>query len=165
MGWSWVQKAAVLSIALLLSPVMFLLLDFGMIFHGIGIPLPTWLSFSSIGIDVYSFYRLQAFLESALNALPQSVVQSRLYIEGNDPGGIHVYIDTTLFLFSIIGSFSSILKSVAVIIIEPCQNSCSSVAYCRKLVQFEPVKEYDVFAQSQTFSQTRRSTNIGNAQT
>ena len=72
-GWSWMQKAAVLSLALLLSPAMFVLLELGMIFHGIGIPLPTWLSFSSIGIDVYSFYRLQAYFESALNALPQSV--------------------------------------------------------------------------------------------
>lgn len=149
-GWSWVQKTAVLSVALVFSPVMFLLLEIGMIFHGIGIPLPTWLSFSSVAIDVYSFYRLQAFLESALNALPQSVIQTRLYIEGNDPGGIHVYIDTTLFLLSIIGSFSSILKSVAVIVLEPYQNNCSFMAYCSRLVKFEPVKEYDVLAQSQT---------------
>jgi len=164
-GWSWVQKAAVLSVAVVFSPVMFLLMEIGMIFHGIGIPLPIWLSFSSIAIDVYSFYRLHAFLESALNALPQSVIQTRLYIEGNDPGGIHVYIDTTLFLFSVIGSFSSILNSVAVIILEPHQNNCSFMTYCSRLVKFEPVKEYNVFAQSQIGGQTITSTNDGNAQT
>lgn len=93
------QKAAILPVAVVFSPVTFLLLEIGMNFHGTGNPLPIWLRFSSIAIDVYSFYRLLALLESALNALPQSVIKTRLYIEANNPGGIHVYIDTTLFLF------------------------------------------------------------------
>ncbi len=166
-GWSWVQKAAILPVAVVFSPVTFLLLEIGMNFHGIGIPLPIWLRFSSIAIDVYSFYRLLALLESALNALPQSVIQTRLYIEGNNPGGIHVYIDTTLFLFSVIRSFSSILKSVAVIILEPDQNNCSFVAYCSRLAKLEPVKEYAMFAQGQRGEQTiaMTSTHVGNTQT
>lgn len=36
-GWSWVQKAAILPVAVVFSPVTFLLLETGMNFHGIGI--------------------------------------------------------------------------------------------------------------------------------
>ena len=124
---------------------MFVLLEVGMVFHGLGVAVPPWADFASVDVDVFSFYRLQSLLESVLNAFLQSIIQSRLYIEGNNPSGIHVYIDTTLFLFSVMGSFASMLKSFAVAMIEPYHNSCSFSTYCARLVKFQHVKEYDMF--------------------
>ena len=72
-----------------------------MILQGVGVPLPACLKL--FNVDLYTCYRLQSFAESFLSALPQSVLQSKLYMMGNDPRGVHVYINTTLFLYSIVG--------------------------------------------------------------
>lgn len=61
---------------------------------------------------------MQSVAEAFLSALPQSVVQSKLYLMGNDPNGIHVYIDTSLFLVSTVASLFSVLNAVALIAIE-----------------------------------------------
>ena len=70
---------------------------------------------------------------------------------GNDPNGVHVYINTNLFLVSMIASLFSILKTVALVAIELHQYGCSLMGYttqyylfwvtlrgyCMKLVKFE----------------------------
>ena len=132
---SLVRRAAVLLIGLLLAPLLFVGLEFALIFHGIGVPLPTW--WGCLGVDLVAFYRTQSLAEAFLSALPQAIVQSKLYLMGNDPNGIHVYVDTNLYLVSMIGSVFSILKSVALIAIEVHQYKCSLLGYCLKLVKFK----------------------------
>ena len=130
-----VSRAAALLTGLLLAPLLFLGLELTMMVHGIGVPLPAW--WACLGIDLVTFYRMQSVAEAFLSALPQAIVQSKLYLMGNDPNGVGVYIDTNLFLVSMIGSFFSILKSVGLIAIEVHQYKCSLLAYCLKLVKFE----------------------------
>ena len=134
-GASLVRRAAALFIGLVLAPVLFLGLEVAMILHGIGVPFPAWWTF--LNADLVAFYRTQSLAEAFLSALPQAVVQSKLYIMGNDPNGVHVYIDTNLFLVSMVGSLFSILKSVTLIAIEIHQYDCSLACYCLKLVKFE----------------------------
>ena len=62
-----------------------------LILHGVGVSLPVW--WGSLGVDWGTYCRMQSVAEAFLNALPQSVVQTKLYL-GNDPNGVHVYIDT-----------------------------------------------------------------------
>ena len=128
-------------IGLLLSPILFIGLELALLLHGIGVPLPAW--WSLLGVDLPSFYRTQSIAESFLNALPQSVVQSKLYLKGNDPNGVGLYIDTTLFVVSMIGSLFSVLKTVLLIMVEWPQSSCSFFAYCVKLIKFEAFEEYN----------------------
>ena len=64
-------------------------------------------------------------------------MQTKLYTVGNDPNGIHAYINTTLFLYSVTGSAISVLKTVVLMIIERHQFQCSLVSYLTKLVVFE----------------------------
>ncbi|DBA75623.1 TPA: hypothetical protein ACH3X2_009061 [Trebouxia sp. C0005] len=115
---------------LVLSPILFLALDIGLVFEGIGLPLPE--AVKSFGIDIFSLYRAQSIAESLFNALPQAVVQSKLYLEGNSPNGIRVYIDTTLFWYSVVGSLLSLLKTVAVTLIEVQQSQCGVGVYIRR---------------------------------
>ena len=120
---------------LLLAPVLFCGLHLVLIFHGIGVPLPAW--WGPLGVDLGSFYRTQSLAEAFLSALPQSIVQTKLYLMGNDPNGVHVYIDTSLFLVSMTGLLSSVLKTVALIVIELHQYGISLVVYGLALVQFD----------------------------
>ena len=113
---SRVGRVSACLLGLLLSPFLLLGLEIAIVFHGVGIPLPAW--FDALDVDMHTFYHLQSFAESFLNALPQSVLQSKLYLVGNDPNGVYVYIDTTLFLYSVIGSLLSVLKSVIVFRLE-----------------------------------------------
>ena len=122
-------------IGLLLAPTLFLGLQLVLIIHGIGVPLPTW--WGSLGVDLMTFYRMESIAEAMFNALPQSVVQSKLYLMGNDPSGVLIYINTNLFLFSIFGSLFSMYKTVALVVLELHQCSCSALGYCTRLVNFE----------------------------
>lgn len=127
---------------LLLAPILFFGLELALVLHGIGIPLPAW--YGCLGVDLVTFYRMQSVGEAFLSALPQSIVQSKLYVMGNDPNGIHVYIDTNLYLISMVGSLFSILKTVALIAIELHQYGCSLSGYFFKLIQFQTFSEYRV---------------------
>ena len=145
------RRAAALFMGLSLAPIMFVTLEFLLIFHGIGVPLPLW--WGSLGIDLATFYRTQAVLEAFTNALPQSVVQTLLYLMGNDPNGTRIYINTRLFLVSMIGSLFSVLTTVVFVTIELYQYGRSLTmsgyttrphlflgifaGYCLKLLRFE----------------------------
>ena len=128
-------RAAAPVAGLLLAPILLVGLEVALIFHGIGVPFPAW--WGSFSVDLVTFYRMQSVAEAFLSALPQSIVQSKLYLMGNDPNGIHVYIDTNLFLLSMIGSLVSVLKTVALIAIELDQYGCNLLGYGVKLVHFE----------------------------
>lgn len=91
---------------------------------------------------------IQAFAESFLNALPQSVLESKLYLMGNDPHGVHVDIDTTLFLLSMVGSVVSMLKTIAVFCIEQHAYSCGAKRYLFQLLKLEPLDNFTQFVQS-----------------
>ena len=127
-GMRW---AAATLMGLLLAPVLFVGLEFLLIFHGIGVPLPAW--WGALGIDLVAFYRMQSVAEAFSNALPQAIVQTKLYLKGNDPNGTHVYIDTSLFLVSMIGSLFSILKTVAFMTIELYQYGYTLLGYSTKV--------------------------------
>lgn len=147
------QRALAVLVGLVVSPVFFVLFEFALIFHGLGLPLPVW--FESFGIDSFAFYRLQSFTETFLNATPQSVIQSKLYLMGNDPNGIHVYINTRLFLFSMTGSLLSVLKSAAVLATEPHHYRHSLKEYCHKLLRFESITVHSGFASASSASTTQ----------
>lgn len=70
-----------------LSPVVVLVLECELILHGIGVPVPKRLQFAHV--DMYSMHCLHTYAESFLNAFPQAVLQSKLYLMGNDPVLIH----------------------------------------------------------------------------
>ena len=133
------RHAAAAVIGLLLAPVLFFGLELALVFHGIGVPLPAW--YGCLGVDLVTFYRTQSITEAFLSALPQSIAQSKLYLMGNDPNGIHVYISTNLYLFSMVGSLSSILKTVALILIELHLFGCNLLAYGLKLIQFRTLHQ------------------------
>ena len=95
---AWVHTMLASLKGVLLSPVLFFALDIGLVCDGLGIPLPKALK--KLDVNMFALYRAQSLAESLFNALPQSILQSKLYLMGNDPNGTHVYIDTTLFLFS-----------------------------------------------------------------
>lgn len=137
---SQLQTILVCVVGVLLSPVMLLVLEIGLILHGLGVPVPQWLR--SADVSVYSVQRLQTYSESCLNALPQTILQSRLYLLGNDPNGTHVYIDTMLFLVSASASMASVLKTVAVFRVERHMYGCSFVEYCTKLFAFQSLEQY-----------------------
>ena len=134
-GASLMRRAAALLTGLLLAPILLFGIELVMILHGVGVPLPACWGY--LGIDLVAFYRTQSVAEAFLSALPQAAVQSKLYLMGNDPNGIHVYIDTNLYLVSMVGSLFSIFKSVALVAIEVHQYGCSLLGYCLKLVNFD----------------------------
>ena len=101
-------------------------------------------------------YHLKSFAESFLNALPQAIIQSKLYVMGNDPRGVHVYINTTLFLYSVVGSLSSVLKSIALFIVELHEYNCTVVTYSSKLLKFESFDEYHSFVQNDGVAHTNQ---------
>ena len=107
-GGTLMRRTAAPVIGLMLAPMLLFGIEVVLVFHGIGVPLPA--CWGSLGVDLVTFYRMESVAEAFLNALPQSVVQSKLYLMGNDPNGIHVYIDTNLFLFSMIGSLFRSLR-------------------------------------------------------
>ena len=150
---TWLQRVLAYLIGLLLSPMLFVLCELALIFHGLGLPLPLW--YVSLSVDLFAFYRLQSLAETILNAAPQSVIQSKLYLLGNDPNGVHVYIDTRLFLFSMTGSLLSVLKSAAVLAIEPHSYSYTFKDYCLKLVRFESFKVHSGFTAASSASPTQ----------
>lgn len=94
-----------------LTPVMFVIMEVGIGIDGLGIPIPAWLQDHSP--DCSAYYQLNAAAESILNALPQSVVQTTLYLRGNTSDGTGQYIDTWLFSYSIVASLLSVLKTNA----------------------------------------------------
>ncbi|KAL3133112.1 hypothetical protein ABBQ38_007011 [Trebouxia sp. C0009 RCD-2024] len=144
-----VRQAIAPLIGLLTAPILFVAIELMLVFHSLGVPLPAW--WGSMDIDLVTFYRTQSVAEAFLSALPQSIVQSRLYLMGNDPNGVHVYINTNLFLVSEMGSLFSILNTVALVAVELHQYGCSLIGYttqyylfratlrgyCLKLVKFE----------------------------
>ena len=134
-GRTLTPRAVAPLVGLLLAPMLFLGLELALIFHGIGVPVPAW--WGSFNVDLVTFYRMQSVAEAFLSALPQSIVQSKLYLMGNDPNGIHVFIDTNLFLVSMIGSLFSVLKTVALIAVELHQYGGNLLGYGVKLVNFE----------------------------
>ena len=133
------QKVAAVLMGLTLSPLLFLMLHVGLVLYSLGVSLPAWFDLIAMGVDFRTFYRTQSLAESMLNALPQSIIQSKLYIMGNDPHGVHVYIDTRLYLASVVGSLSSVLKSVVVFITEQSQYNHGFLAYVSALLRFEPI--------------------------
>ena len=147
------QRALTVLVGLMVSPFFFVLFEFALIFHGLGLPLPVW--FESFGIVSFAFYRLQSCAETFLNAAPQSVIQSKLYLMGNDPNGIQVYINTRLFLFSMAGSLLSVLKSAAVLVVEPHHYHYSFKVYCRKLVRFDSIIVHSGCASASSASTTQ----------
>lgn len=144
-----IRQAAAPLIGLWIAPIVFVAIELALVFHGLGVPLPAW--WGSLDIDLVTFYRVQSIAEAFLSALPQSIVQSKLYLMGNDPNGVHVYINTNLFLVSVIGSLFSIFKTVALVAVELHQYGCSLIGYptqyylfwatlrgyCMKLVKLE----------------------------
>lgn len=132
-------------LGLLLSPILLIGLQVAMVLEGVGVPLPACVKL--FNVDLYSFYRLQCFAESFLSALPQSVLQSKLYMMGNDPRGVHVYINTTLFLYSVVGSLFSVLKSVIILLVERHKYECKFVTYCTTMLKLHSLREYQVFLQ------------------
>lgn len=109
-------KSTAIVAGVLFAPVMFILMEAAMLTHGYGFIIAEPLM--PTALDLSTFYRAHAVAEAFLNAFPQAVVQTKLYIVGNDPDGIHVYINTTLFLYSVTGSAISVLKTVVLMIIE-----------------------------------------------
>ena len=59
---------------------------------------------------------------------------------GNDPNGVHVYIDTGLHLFTVTSSLLSMLKTIAIVVIEHNVYSCSFVDYCMTLLRLESLE-------------------------
>ena len=132
-GGTLMRQAAAPVIGLLLAPVLLLGIELELILHSIGVALPRW--WGSLGVDLVTLYRMQSVAEAFLNALPQAVGQSKLYLMGpNDP---LIYIDTNLFVLSMTASLLSVFTTVALIVIELFQYNCSMLEYCIRLVKFE----------------------------
>ena len=119
--------ALLVGMHMLLAPILFFAIEVVLLFHGVGVPLPAW--WFSLEIDLVTSYHMESVAEAFLNALPQSIIQSKLYLMGNDPNGIHVYIDTSLFLFAMVGSLFSVFKTVVLIVIELHRYDCNLLVY------------------------------------
>ncbi|KAL3136330.1 hypothetical protein ABBQ38_005594 [Trebouxia sp. C0009 RCD-2024] len=124
---------------MLFAPVLFIVLEAAMLRTGFGVTIAGSLVLTAV--DLSSFYLAHAVAEAFLNALPQAVVQTKIYLMGNDPNGIHVYINTTLFFYSVAGSALSVLKTALLMIIELFQFRCGLVTYFRKLAVFESLDD------------------------
>lgn len=97
--------------------------------------------FQLADFSLSSLYRTQSVFEAYVNAFPQAVLQTKLYMMGNDPNGIHVYINTALYVYSVVGSLASVLKTVAFMIIEVHQSKCGFWGYLQQLAYFLPFKD------------------------
>jgi len=134
----WVHRCIAAVVGFVLSPFLFLALEALMMLQAFGLSGPTWILPASC--DLSSLYRIKSIAESFSNALPQAVIQTKLYIMGNNPNGIHVYINTSLFLASVVGSLISVLKTVALLIIEVRQFGCGIGEFLKKLIDLAPVE-------------------------
>ena len=132
-GGTLMRRAAAPVIGLLLAPI--LLFGIELVFPWHWCTAPSMVGF--LGLDLVTFYRMESDAEALLNALPQSIVQSKLYLMGNDPNDVLIYVNTNLFLFSMVGSLFSMLKAVALIVIELQQYNCSFIDYCIRLHKFK----------------------------
>ncbi|KAL3145840.1 hypothetical protein ABBQ38_015212 [Trebouxia sp. C0009 RCD-2024] len=141
------------------APVLFVVLEAAMLTEGFGFTIAE--SLVPTAVNLSSFYRVHAVAEAFLNALPQAVVQTKLYLMGNDPKGIHVYINTTLFFYSVAGSALSVLKTVLLMIIEVNQLRCSLVTYFRKLMLFESLDDQGTGVSGQQASSAMGKTSSG----
>ena len=83
-------------------------------------------------------YRAKSIVESVFNALPQAIIQTKLYTMGNDPNGIHVYINTPLFLASVFSSLASILSTIALLMIELYQFQYGTFNFLKRLIDLDP---------------------------
>ncbi|KAL3154985.1 hypothetical protein ABBQ38_011511 [Trebouxia sp. C0009 RCD-2024] len=129
-GWLCSIAAAVAGV--IFSPFIFLACEFGMLLEATGVPAACWVLPASF--EFSAMYRVKSIAEAFFNALPQAIIQTKLYIMGNDPNGIHVYIDTTLFIASVFGSLVSVLNTVALMMFEVHQEGHGILVYLKRLV-------------------------------
>lgn len=134
----WAHRCIAAVVGFVLSPLLFLALEALMMLEATGISGPKRMLPASC--DLSSLYRTKSIAESFFNALPQAVIQTKLYIMGNNPNGIHVYINTSLFLASVVGSLISVLKTVALLIIEVRQYGCGIGEFLKRLIDLAPVE-------------------------
>ncbi|KAL3148709.1 hypothetical protein ABBQ38_014122 [Trebouxia sp. C0009 RCD-2024] len=153
------HNLAAIGVGVLFAPVLFIVLEAAMLTEGFGFNIAE--SLVPTAVELSSFYRAHAVAEAFLNALPQAVVQTKLYLMGNDPNGIHVYINTTLFFYSVAGSAFSVLKTVLLMIIELYQFRCSLVKYLRKLMVFENLDDQGTLVNGQQAGSTVGKTSSG----
>lgn len=130
------RHVAAILVGILYAPVLFSGLEAAMLTEGFGVDAAIAAGLLPSAWELTTFYRAHSVAEAFLSALPQAVVQTKLYIMGNDPKGIHVYINTTLFMYSVVGSGLSILKTVVLMIIELHQFHVGLVLYFSKMVEF-----------------------------
>lgn len=141
---SLIHKLAAFLAGVVLAPVFFVVCMVALVLHGLGISLPAWFD-STTHVDLYSLYRLLSIAEAFLNALPQSILQTKLYLMGNDPDGVHVYINTWLYLYSVTSSLISIIKTVALFMFEQHRLGCSVADYFVTLLRLECLEMYREF--------------------
>ena len=134
------NTAAAYAVGFALSPLVFLALELGMMADAVKFPISRWVS--SAFCDLSTLYRAKSIAESFLNALPQAIIQTKLYIMGNDPSGIHVYIDTRLYSASIFGSLTSIWKTVALLMVEVDRYGYGIIRYLKRLLDVAPFDNY-----------------------
>ena len=146
-SYIFVRKAAAFLGGAIVSPFIWFVLEVRLMLEGIGIPvpkrlalLPKYMLFEAF--DLMTMYRAKSIMETLFNALLQAVIQSKLYIMGNNPNGTHVYINTTLFLSSVAGSLLDIVKTVALMLMELHHFKCGIFTYNKKLVKFVSFEEY-----------------------
>ncbi|KAL3145938.1 hypothetical protein ABBQ38_015298 [Trebouxia sp. C0009 RCD-2024] len=154
-----VHNLAAIVGGVLFAPVLFVVLEAALLTEGFGFTIAE--SLVPTALDLSSFYRANTVAEAFLNALPQAVVQTKLYLMGNDPNGIHVYINTTLFCYSVAGSALSVLKTVLLMITELYQFRCSLVTYFRKLMMFETLDDQGTAVSGQQASSAMGKTSSG----
>lgn len=68
------------------------------------------------------------------------MLQTSLYVLGNSPKGLDQYINTELFLYSVVGSLLSMLESFAVTLYGYRQASCGFMQHIAQIVQCSPVQ-------------------------
>jgi len=137
---TWLCAPAAIFAGVMLSPLFFVALETSLILKGVGLSLPCWCLPASL--DLATSYRLKSVGESLVNALPQAILQTNLYIMGNNPNGTHVYIDTTLYLFSVIGSLLSVLNTIGIAMIEVNEFKCGVIMYIKTLLRLESFAQY-----------------------
>lgn len=129
------QAGAVLA-SILISPVLFVAIQLDLLLQCFGFSVSKVFRLADFSLS--SLYRTQSVFEAYFNAFPQAVLQTKLYLMGKDPNGIHVYINTTLYVYSVVGFLASVLKTVAFMIIEVHQSKCGFWVYLKQLVYFLP---------------------------
>lgn len=136
-----IYRARRVAIGIAWSPVTMTVLEFGLVLNCLSIPMPKCIEHKFPELpDVPAFYRLNSLFESIFNALPQSVLQTRFYLLGNSPQGLDQYINTELFLYSVVGSLLSMLKSFAVSLYGYRQANCGFMQYIAQILQCSPVQ-------------------------